>query len=76
MSCGVLFLLYTVGKPFCLADVDGGPMLDENSLGDQTVPNLSSPNNNSPGGQNGLMDRYSRKVFVGGLPPDIDEGLF
>lgn len=21
-------------------------------------------------------ERYSRKVFVGGLPPDIDEGLF
>jgi len=21
-------------------------------------------------------ERYSRKVFVGGLPPDIDEGIF
>ena len=21
------------------------------------------------------IERYSRKVFVGGLPPDIDEGL-
>lgn len=21
-------------------------------------------------------EKYSRKVFVGGLPPDIDEGLF
>lgn len=22
------------------------------------------------------IERYSRKVFVGGLPPDIDEGTF
>ena len=22
-----------------------------------------------------LNERYSRKVFVGGLPPDIDEGM-
>lgn len=21
-------------------------------------------------------EKYSRKVFVGGLPPDIDEGMF
>ncbi len=34
-----------------------------------------------PGGQNGLLrggggvnEVYSRKVFVGGLPPDIDQG--
>lgn len=27
--------------------------------------------------QNGeRVERYSRKVFVGGLPPDIDEGMF
>lgn len=27
--------------------------------------------------QNGeRVERYSRKVFVGGLPPDIDEGIF
>lgn len=26
--------------------------------------------------QNGeRVERYSRKVFVGGLPPDIDEGI-
>ena len=45
----------------------------EGSL-DQTVPQLASPSQVSPGSQAGAFDRYSRKVFVGGLPPDIDEG--
>lgn len=35
---------------------------------------LNSPNCYS-GHQNGeRIERFSRKVFVGGLPPDIDEG--
>lgn len=40
------------------------------------VTNLSgSPSRSSPhsqGSEGG--ERFSRKVFVGGLPPDIDEG--
>ena len=72
-SYRVLFLAIFVGKlPFGLAEMDGHA-LDESSI-DQTVPNLSSPGQGSPGSQNTLIDRYSRKVFVGGLPPDIDEG--
>lgn len=40
--------------------------------GDQPLtPGLSSPNRCQNGER---MERYSRKVFVGGLPPDIDEG--
>jgi len=38
------------------------------------APNLTSPSRSSPhtqGSESG--ERYSRKVFVGGLPPDIDE---
>ena len=49
-----------------------------NSL-DQTVPNLSSPSQLSPSSHaaQALFDEhFSRKVFVGGLPPDIDEGTF
>lgn len=47
----------------------------ENGSFDQVVPNLAqlsgaSPNSLSPF----MMEHYSRKVFVGGLPPDIDEG--
>jgi len=46
---------------------------------DQTVPNLSSPSQLSPSShvaQAQLGEHFSRKVFVGGLPPDIDEGTF
>uniref|UniRef100_S4RIR9 Cytoplasmic polyadenylation element binding protein 4a n=1 Tax=Petromyzon marinus TaxID=7757 RepID=S4RIR9_PETMA len=43
--------------------------------GDQSAASsLSSPSRCSPRSQNGEhVERYSRKVFVGGLPPDIDE---
>lgn len=39
------------------------------------MPSLSSSLNPSPKSDDSL-ERYSRKVFVGGLPPDIDEGSF
>lgn len=36
---------------------------------------MSSPARSSPQSQNSdVNERFSRKVFVGGLPPDIDEG--
>jgi hypothetical protein len=44
-------------------------MLDDDSL-DQTVASLTA--RGSPQGER--IERFSRKVFVGGLPPDIDEG--
>ncbi|XP_005173170.2 cytoplasmic polyadenylation element-binding protein 4 isoform X1 [Danio rerio] len=53
------------------------PMEDERSYGedersDQSLSGLGSPH--SFPHQNGeRIERYSRKVFVGGLPPDIDE---
>lgn len=41
----------------------------------QPAPPLSSPSRSSPHSQGSETgERYSRKVFVGGLPPDIDEG--
>ena len=50
---------------------DRNMMLEEDSL-DQTVANLTA--RGSPQGER--IERFSRKVFVGGLPPDIDEGKF
>ncbi|XP_052828706.1 cytoplasmic polyadenylation element-binding protein 3 isoform X1 [Octopus bimaculoides] len=49
-------------------------LLDDTSL-DQTVPSLSSPARGSPNPPTAQerLERFSRKVFVGGLPPDIDE---
>ncbi|XP_022094376.1 cytoplasmic polyadenylation element-binding protein 2-like [Acanthaster planci] len=41
---------------------------------DQIVPSLSSPGHISPRSNPDYgIERFSRKVFVGGLPPDIDE---
>lgn len=60
-------------SPFgMLSSLDGSLMLD------QIVPSLPSPttlSQLSPGLQLGQqrMEHFSRKVFVGGLPPDIDE---
>lgn len=40
----------------------------------QTIP-MGSPTRSSPQSQGSeVTERFSRKVFVGGLPPDIDEG--
>lgn len=70
------FIIFT-GKPFFQsiedhinADETGG-FVDGGNL------QLGSPARSSPhsqGSDNG--ERFSRKVFVGGLPPDIDEGKF
>lgn len=44
----------------------------DDSHGDQPLSSgLSSPTRCQNGER---VERYSRKVFVGGLPPDIDEG--
>ena len=51
--------------------IDETQLLNDGSL-DQTVPNMS-PSQGSPNSQE-RIEHYSRKVFVGGLPPDIDEG--
>jgi len=53
--------------------------VNHNNSFDQTVPNLSSPSQLSPCShvaQAQFGEHFSRKVFVGGLPPDIDEGTF
>ena len=54
--------------------VDEAHLLEDGGH-DQTVPNMASPCRSSPNSQD-RNERYSRKVFVGGLPPDIDEGTW
>jgi len=49
----------------------GGPQGMPNSAQPLSSPSRSSPH--SQGSETG--ERFSRKVFVGGLPPDIDEGM-
>lgn len=54
------------------------PMEDERSFGedesgDQVLAGLG-PAHCFPPLNGERVERYSRKVFVGGLPPDIDEG--
>jgi hypothetical protein len=49
----------------------GGPQGMPNSAQPLSSPSRSSPH--SQGSETG--ERFSRKVFVGGLPPDIDEGI-
>lgn len=65
--------LSIAGKPFyqCAEDQteESTGFLDGNNI------QIGSPARSSPhsqGSDNG--ERFSRKVFVGGLPPDIDEG--
>ena len=50
---------------------EGGGYLD-NSILPLNSPARSSPHSVGSDSQ----ERYSRKVFVGGLPPDIDEGMY
>lgn len=47
--------------------------LDEETL-DSSLSVLGCGLRGSPGSQGERIERFSRKVFVGGLPPDIDEG--
>lgn len=67
-----IFVFFVVGQSSLFPMEDG--FLDD-GRGDQTLHSgLGSPHCFSH--QNGeRVERYSRKVFVGGLPPDIDEGI-
>ena len=70
-------LKFSGKNPGFLGLEDSGVLLEDGHLVDAlgaplplTSPSRSSPR--SQGSENG--ERFSRKVFVGGLPPDIDEG--
>lgn len=68
----LFFLTPSSGQSSLFPMEDG--FLDD-GRGEQTLHSgLGSPHCFSH--QNGeRVERYSRKVFVGGLPPDIDEGM-
>lgn len=74
--------MFTGKSPFFPGLEDQAALLDDASshLVDGQVmsvppPPLSSPSRSSPHSQGSETgERFSRKVFVGGLPPDIDEG--
>uniref|UniRef100_A0A8C5DL89 RRM domain-containing protein n=1 Tax=Gouania willdenowi TaxID=441366 RepID=A0A8C5DL89_GOUWI len=53
----------------CLFPFEDG-FLDDGHCDPSLTPGLNSPTRCQNGER---MERYSRKVFVGGLPPDIDE---
>ncbi len=51
-----------------------GGVFDANSSGFFSSTRSSPRSQGSQGGFDNSGERFSRKVFVGGLPPDIDEG--
>ena len=55
----------------CLFPFEDGFLDDGGHVDPSLTPGLNSPTRCQNGER---MERYSRKVFVGGLPPDIDEG--
>lgn len=63
-------LLFCSGHSSLFPMEDGFP---DDERGDQGLGGLGSPHFAHQNGER--VERYSRKVFVGGLPPDIDEGI-
>ena len=45
------------------------------STGGRSSPNTSLAKKFLPAPNSLPLDTYSRKVFIGGLPPDVDEGI-
>jgi len=76
----ILTIFWFPGKsPFFQTLEDQTGLLDDSGshLIDTSVQALTSPSRSSPHSQGSeSSERFSRKVFVGGLPPDIDEGSF
>jgi len=71
-----LFLWLTGRLP--IGFLDNNLMRGDSYLLDQfTARKLCFPSKSGLGSQPALnrVESYSRKVFVGGLPPDIDEGI-
>lgn len=63
------------GKSPFFPGLEDNHLLEDGHLDHQSVSSLNSPSRSSPRsqGSSDLGERFSRKVFVGGLPPDIDE---
>lgn len=62
------------GKPY-FNRIEDHIAEESSGYGDGLTLPMSSPARSSPQSQSSeVTERFSRKVFVGGLPPDIDEG--
>lgn len=71
-------ILLTIPFPFCLSGRPFHSRVDDHIAEESSGLSLAmnSPSRSSPHSQNSdTSERFSRKVFVGGLPPDIDEGI-
>lgn len=72
--------LFTEALTACLSPPGRSSLfpIDDNLLddghGNQGVPGVHGSPNCYPHQNGERIERFSRKVFVGGLPPDIDEG--
>lgn len=68
-----IYIFTFAGKPYFQGVDDHIP--EEAGYIDNSILPLNSPARSSPHSVGSdSQERYSRKVFVGGLPPDIDEG--
>lgn len=66
--------LHFTGKPY-FTRIEDHIAEESSGYGDGLTLPMSSPARSSPQSQSSeVTERFSRKVFVGGLPPDIDEG--
>lgn len=62
------------GKPY-YSRIEDHIAEESSGYGEGLTLPMSSPARSSPHSQGSeVTERFSRKVFVGGLPPDIDEG--
>lgn len=75
VTLNLLFYLFSPpGKPY-FPGVDDHIPEEAGGYIDNSILPLNSPARSSPHSVGSdSQERYSRKVFVGGLPPDIDEG--
>lgn len=71
----IIKLFHLIGKPY-YSRIEDHISEETNAFDGLTIPSMGSPARSSPHSQGSeVNERFSRKVFVGGLPPDIDEGM-
>lgn len=74
-NCVTFVCLWSLGKPY-FSRIEDHISEETNAFDGLTIPSMGSPARSSPHSQGSeVNERFSRKVFVGGLPPDIDEGM-
>lgn len=70
-----IFYFVSLGKPYYGGGMEDHISEEAGGYVDGSAIPLGSPARSSPQSLGSeATERFSRKVFVGGLPPDIDEG--